>query len=285
MPNFPIVDSHVHLYDVARLSYPWMANVPQIGASHLPADFARACGPVEVDTIVFEEVDVAAGQSVAEARFVAELAQSDPRIRGIVASARMERGAAVREELDALAETGLLKGIRRLIQDQPDPEFCLRQNFVEAVRLLPGYGVAFDVCVRHPQLQNAIAFMRKCPDVRFVLNHLGKPGIKDGLVEPWKTQIREIARMPNVVCKISGVITEADHRHWTREQVRPYIEHCLNYFGFDRALYGGDWPVVELAGSYPQWVETLDWIVAGASEAERRMLYRDTAIRVYSLPA
>lgn len=190
---------------------------------------------------------------------------------------------AAREELDALAETGLLRGIRRLIQHRPDPEFCLRPDFIAGVRLLPEYDLVFDVCITHDQLPNAIAFMRQCPDVTFVLDHIGKPEIRTGLMQPWKDQITELAHMPNVNCKISGVLTEADHHAWTREQVRPYVAHCIESFGFDRIMFGGDWPVVELAGDLPGWVGIVDWIVGGCSQHEKQRLFRDNAIRVYRL--
>lgn len=284
MPDFPIVDSHVHLYDVGRFSYPWLAGVPAIAKSHLPADFDRARGAVAVERIVFAEVDVAEGQNIAEARFIAELAARDARIQGIIASARLERGEAVAEELDALAEIGPVRAIRRLIQTQRDPEFCLRPDFIAGVRMLARYSWPFDICVLHHQLPQVTELVRRCPEVSFVLDHIGKPGIKAGLVEPWQSRIAELARLSNVVCKISGVATEADHAHWTREQLRPYIEHCINQFGFDRAMFGSDWPVLDLAGTYIDWVGIVDWIVAAAAEHEKRKLFRDTAIRVYRLP-
>lgn len=284
MPDFPIVDSHVHLYDVGRLSYPWLAKVPAIAHSHLPVDFDRATAPVLVDRIVFAEVDVADGQAIQEAEFVAGLARTDARIQGSIACARVERGAAVEDELDRLAATKLLKAVRRLIQGR-DPGFCLQPGFVEGVQRLGRRGLPFDICVLHHQLPEAIELMRRCPNVEFVLDHIGKPGIKAGLVQPWKTQIREIAAMPNVVCKVSGVVTEADHGAWTRAQIAPYIEHVISSFGFDRVLFGGDWPVLALAGRYPDWVAAVDQVVSGASPDEQRKLYRDTAIRTYRLPA
>ncbi len=284
MPDFPIVDSHVHLYDPSRLSYPWLSAVPAIAKSHLPTDFDRARGAVAVERIVFAEVDVAAGQNIAEARFIAELAATDARIQGIIAAARLERGAAVAEELDALAKIGGVCAIRRLIQTQADPEFCLRPDFIAGVRLLARYSWPFDICVLHHQLPHVIELVRSCPEVSFVLDHIGKPGIKAGLVEPWQSRIAELARLPNVVCKISGVATEADHTDWTREQLRPYIEHCLTQFGFDRVMFGSDWPVIELAGSYTGWVGIVEEIVAAAAEPDKRKLFHDTAIRVYRLP-
>jgi L-fuconolactonase len=284
MPTFPIVDSHVHFYDTERFAYPWLSAAPSIRRSHLPADFDCARGEVFVDKIVFAEVDIEEGRNIDEARFVVALAAADPRIQGIVACARLERGPAVAEELDALAGLGKVRGIRRLIQTQPDPEFCLRPDFLAGIRLLPSYGWPFDICVLHHQLLPAMELVRRCPEVEFVLDHIGKPDIRTGLREPWRSRIAELARMPNVVCKISGVATEADHGDWTREQLRPYIEHCIERFGLDRVMFGGDWPVLELAGTYRDWVGIVDWIVADADEDEQRRLFRDTAIRVYRLP-
>jgi L-fuconolactonase len=121
--------------------------------------------------------------------------------------------------------------------------------------------------------------------VTFVLDHIGKPGIKHGLREPWWGQMRALAKLPNVVCKVSGVITEADHAAWTKAQVKPYVAHAIDCFGFDRVMYGSDWTVSELTHAYPAWVEILDEVVAGSSAAEIRKLYRDNAIRIYRLPA
>ena len=119
--------------------------------------------------------------------------------------------------------------------------------------------------------------------MQFVLDHIGKPGIRHGLTEPWKSQIRELSRLPNVVVKVSGVITEADHQHWKKEEVRPYVEHVLECFGFDRCMYGSDWTVSELSHAYPDWVAILDEITAPASEDEKRAFWRDTAISTYGL--
>ncbi|MGH7118834.1 MAG: amidohydrolase family protein [Acetobacteraceae bacterium] len=284
MPDFPIVDSHVHLYDTARFSYPWLKGVPAIAKSHLPADYDRASGAFAIERIVFAEVDVADGQNIAEARFVAELAARDARIQGIIACAHLERGEAVAEELDTLARIGRVRAIRRLIQTQPDPEFCLRPDFIAGVRLLARYAWPFDICVLHHQLPQVIELVRRCPEVHFVLDHIGKPGIKAGLVEPWQSRITELAHLPNVVCKISGVATEADHTSWSRAELRPYIEHCISSFGFGRVMFGSDWPVLELAGTYADWVGTVDWIVSAATEHEKRELFHDTAVRVYRLP-
>jgi L-fuconolactonase len=125
--------------------------------------------------------------------------------------------------------------------------------------------------------------VERCPDVRFVLDHIGKPAIKAGISDPWRQHMKELAGHQNVFCKISGVANEADHKSWTREQLTPYIAHAIECFGFDRSMYGGDWHVMELAIAYPEWVAIVDGVVAGASESEKRKLFRDTATHFYRL--
>ena len=283
MPDFPIVDAHVHLCNPQRLSYGWMKNAPSLDRLVLPEHLVKAAAPVEIDRFVFVEVDVDNPEHLAEAQWVEELSKSEPRLSGMVASLPLEKGKAVEPELDELLRHRSLRGIRRLIQDKPDPDFCIRPGFIEALKLLAPKDLVFDICIYHPQMPSAIEMVRRCPEVRFVLDHIGKPGIKAGLLDPLRQHVKTLAAMPNVHCKISGVITEADHRNWAREQLKPYILHAIDSFGFDRVMYGGDWHVLELAGTYPQWVEILDWAVAGASAAEKRKLFRDNAIRFYRL--
>jgi len=283
VPDFPIIDSHVHLTDPKRLGYAWTKNAPSLNRQVLPNDLMKAAAPVRIEKFVFVEVDVDFPQHVAEAQWVDGLAQGDPRLAGMVAALPLEQGKAVEAELDKLLHCKTLRGIRRLIQNQPDPDFCIRPDFVEGVKLLAAPNLVFDICIFHHHLPNAIKLVQQCPEVRFVLDHIGKPGIKAGISEPWRQHMKELAGLPNVTCKISGVTTEADHKSWTREQLKPYIAHAIESFGFQRVMYGGDWHVSELAGTYRQWVEVLDWVIEGATPAEKRKLYRDNAIRVYRL--
>ena len=283
MPDFPIIDAHVHLYDPARLSYSWMRGIPKLHRPHLLPDFDSARGVVEVERIIFAEVAADPGQHVAEARFIDRLARTDKRLCASVAHAPLENGSAVAADLETLAQIPTVRGIRRLIQGEPDPAFCLEPDFVAAVRLLPKHGFSFDICLKHFALAYGIELARRCPDTMFILDHIGKPDIRNGLREPWRSQMRELAKLPNVSCKLSGVITEADHTHWTRGQVRPYAEHALDCFGFERTMFASDWSVSSLTHDYPVWVEIVDAIVAGATDAEKRKLFRDTARRVYRL--
>jgi L-fuconolactonase len=284
LPDFPIVDTHVHLYDPNVLSYPWVAGVPLLNKAYLPEDYSRLSAGLEIEKLVFVEVDVADGQNLDEARWVAAQADRDPRIAGIVAAMPMERGTAIEAQLAQYATLPLARGVRRLIQHHVgEPGWCLRPPFVEAVQLLPRYGLSFDLCIFSPQLADTIELVRRSPETRFVLDHIGKPQIKAGIREPWWSEIAELAAEPNVFCKISGVVTEADHKAWTYDQVAPYVARAIECFGFDRSMFGSDWPVSELAVTFAGWVDLVDRVTVGASPAELRNLYRDTATAFYRL--
>ncbi len=283
MPNFPLVDTHVHLWDPGRLSYPWLAKCPAINKLHLPADYDVACGDVVVEQMVFLQCECHPAQFQHETQWVSQLAERDPRIRGIVSKAPLDNGPAVRGELDQLVQNPLVKGVRRVIESEPDLGFCLQSDFIAGVQLLAEFDFSFDICISHVQMANTIKMVSKCPGVRFILDHIGKPDIKNHLLDPWRDEMRELALMENVHCKISGLATEADHDDWTAEDLRPYIDHAIDCFGFGRVMYGGDWPVATLATGYPRWVQTLDDAVADASPVERRQLFHDNAIAFYRL--
>lgn len=283
MPDFPIVDTHLHLWNPlsGSIRYPWLASVPMLNRPHLIEDYCRACGPVQVAKMVFVQCECDPAQSLAEAEWVSEVARNEPRIRGIVAQAPLEKGDAVEVELARLAANPLVKGIRRLIQSEPDDAFCVRPEFVRGVKALPRHGFTFDLCIFHRQLGNTIELVRQCPEVQFVLDHIGKPDIKGGRLDPWRAELRELARMENVWCKLSGLATEADFATWTAADLRPYIDHVMECFGFDRVMFGGDWPVSTQASDYPRWVATLDDALRGCSDAELRKVYVSNAEEFY----
>jgi L-fuconolactonase len=283
MIDFPIIDSHIHLLDQKRFGYAWAAGAPKLDRDWTPDDLSAYAKPYEIEGFVFVEVDVDMPQYVDEAEWVESLSHEDKRVKGCVACLPLEKGAAIEGDMAKIAELSVIRGVRRLIQNQPDPDFVLKPAFLEALKLLPKYNLLFDICILHHQFPNTLAMVRNCPEVSFVLDHIAKPGIKAGLVEPWRQHIGEMAALPNVVCKLSGVTTEADHASWTDEQLRPYIDHVIESFGVDRVLYGGDWPVSELAGTYRQWVEVLDWATDDMTPVEKRKLFRDNAIKTYRL--
>ena len=282
MPDFPIIDTHLHLSDPSRISYPWINSAPALNRPFTIDDYREACGDVEVEAMVFMEVDPNVDDRQEEIDFVCEVAATEPRLKGMVAQAPLEQGAAIRPELENLANNPLIKGVRRLLQDE-DVDFCLGTSFIEGVRQLPDFGIPFDICIYHRHLANVVKMVQQCPDVQFILDHIGKPGIKDGLLEPWKSDLKDLAALPNVMCKISGMTTEADMENWTRDDLRPYFDHVIECFGFDRVVYGGDWFVASLATTYPRFIETLDWAVAGCSDEELKKLYRGNAQKFYRI--
>lgn len=283
MPAFPIVDTHLHIWDLTRLRYPWLANVPKLNRNHLIEDYRRACGPVQVAKMVFLQCECDFAQFQQEADWVTEVARQDPRIRGIVPWAPLEKGDAAEADLARLAANPLIKGIRRIIQFEADQEFCLQPGFVRGVQLLARHGLSFDICINHRQLANTLKLVRQCPNVRFVLDHIGKPDIKAGLLDPWRAELRELAALPNVWCKVSGLVTEADFEKWQPADLRPYLDHVLDCFGFDRVMFGGDWPVSTQATDYPRWVQVLDDVLAGASPDEQHRLYVRNAEQFYRI--
>ena len=284
MVSVPIVDAHVHLYDTRRFAYAWMKDVPKLNKPHLPADYRAAIGEAPVEQVVFVEVWIDTPHQMAEAKWVSGLFESVPELRGIVAAAALEDGAGAEGALARLAEMEHVKAVRRLIEFEADVDFCLQPGFVAGVTLLAKYDLGFDICVKHFQLANAVELVRRCPEVRFVLDHIGKPPIRAGAFDPWRADIRAMAALPNVCCKISGVITEADHDNWTREQVRPYLDHAIEAFGIDRVMFGSDWSVSELTHRYEEWVDIVEWTMSGSSESDMRKLFRDNAISFYRLP-
>ena len=173
-----VVDSHIHFWDPDHLQYEWLANVPPINRPYLPGDLLAAAKDVDLQKIVFVQADCASTQGIAEAEWVTSLAKDEPRIQGIVAFAPLEEGEAVRQHLQALSHIPLVKGVRRMIQSE-GPGFCLQPDFVRGVQMLPDFGYSFDLCIVHHQLGDAIRLVAQCPDVSFVLDHFGKPAVKD----------------------------------------------------------------------------------------------------------
>jgi predicted TIM-barrel fold metal-dependent hydrolase len=266
-----IVDSHVHLWDPRTFRMPWLDGDPILEKPFGPPEFDQASSGLNVEAIVYVQVDVTPGYGLLEARWAAERNPA-----AIVAWAPLEDGPVARSYLDALVQIDpRIKGVRRLIQSEPDPEFPLR--LIDGLRVLPEYGLSFDICIRNEQLARSIDMVRACPETQFVLDHLGKPGIKAHHLDPWRSEIEQLAGLPNVVCKVSGIVTEADHERWTADDLQPYVTHVLAAFGDDRVLFGGDWPVVNHAASYARWVATLREF----SSSPR--LWRDNARRVYRL--
>jgi L-fuconolactonase len=279
-----IVDAHVHLWNPQQFRLLWLDQEPALNKPFgLPEYPHQGAGNV-ITAMVYVEVDVAPQYALLEAQWAATQAAQDARLQGIVAAAPVEHGDRVRSYLAALQSIGpLIKGVRRNLQTETDPGFALQPDFVRGVRLLADYGFSFDICIRHHQLPMVVELVRQCPDTRFILDHMGKPAIKDHLLDPWREHLVQLAALPNAWCKISGLVTEADLQQWAPADLAPYLAHTLEVFGEDRVVFGGDWPVVLLASTYDRWVETLDSLTQYLSSEAKRKLWADNARHFYHL--
>jgi predicted TIM-barrel fold metal-dependent hydrolase len=233
---------------------------------------------------VFVEANCAPVESAREIAFVEELAVREPRIAATVAFVDLldERGRE--EALERVARSGRAVGVRHNIQGQP-AGFCLREEFVRGVQEVGGQGLTFDLCITANQLTEVTELVRRAPGTQFVLDHCGKPAIRDDAFEPWAADLTRFARQHgNVFCKVSGLFTEARPEQWTYDALHPYLDHVLHCFGPSRLMYGSDWPVVTLAGGAAAWNDLIGRFTAGWSDADRQRFYADNAIRFYGLP-
>jgi predicted TIM-barrel fold metal-dependent hydrolase len=277
-----IVDTHQHLWDKDLFHYAWLESLPRLNRSFRLSDYQEATRGLEIEKTVFVECDVDEQQVEDEVLHVLRLAdQPDSRIAGVVASGRPEKDG-FEAHLEKLRGQPKLKGIRRILHTHPD-ELGQGKTFIENVRKLEEYGLSFDICVLARQLPIAINLVSQCPGVTFVLDHCGVPQVKERVMHPWREHIQEIARFPNVQCKVSGLVAYADPANWKPDDLRPFVDHVLESFGWDRVMFGSDWPVCTLAAGYRQWVETLFSLTQAAGETNQTKLFRDNAIRAYRL--
>lgn len=278
----PFIDSHVHFWDRSALpSYLWLHEVPSIWHAHTPETLHAEADGETPDRIVFVECGAPA---LPEVYWIEQLAARDSRLAAIVARIAIDAGPATSAAIAELRKHPLVRGVRHHFEHEA-VDSCARPAFIAGVRQLPAAGLSFDICCKHPQLPAVIELVRQCPDTRFILDHAGKPAIRDACLDPWREHIEQLARFPNLVCKLSGLVTEADHQHWTIENLHPYVDHLLKTFGPARLLFGGDWPVAKLASSYPRWLATARALLAHLTPAEQHAIFHDNAVRTYRLPS
>lgn len=283
MLGFPIIDAHLHLWDPSLLRYPWLDEIKLLNRAYLSGDYLKESRDINIEKLVFVQCECIPSQYLKEVEWVTSLKNIEPRICGIISWAPVEKGELVRRDLEELYKNKLVKGIRRLIQFEKDMEFCLQPGFIKGVQTLADYDFSFDIGIAHFQMKNTIHFVRKCPGTSFILDHIGKPDIKNQLFDPWKTEIKELSKIGNVFCKISGLVNEANHKKWKVEDLKPYIDHVIDCFGFEKIIFGGDWPVLRLTAEYQQWIEALLEVVGNVRENDLKKLFYDNAIKFYKL--
>lgn len=274
-----LIDTHQHLWDLQRFPYAWCAGIPALNRNFTFDDYAAAASGLEITKTVFMECDVDDPHQLAEAQEVQRLADRHPLIAGIVASCRPEH-AGFEAQLDALLALPKLRGVRRVLHVVPDP-VSQQPRFRENVRRLARHQLTFDICALARQLPLARDLVDACPEVTFVLDHCGVPDVKGRAFEPWRTEITELARRPNLHCKVSGLVAYADRATWTTADLRPWVEHVVGAFGWDRLVWGGDWPVCTLSAPLSRWVAATHELFASATADERARVYHRNAERLY----
>ncbi|HEX2913120.1 MAG TPA: amidohydrolase family protein [Chloroflexia bacterium] len=273
------IDTHQHFWDLQKLDYPWM-NPEQkvIYRNFYPSDLQSELEANGVDGTV----TVQATHSEAETEWLLSLARSNSFIKGVVGWLDLT-APDLSERLEKMLALGPLRGVRHQVHDEPDTEWLLQPAVVNGLRTLAKRDIPYDLLLRPPHLKVLPALFEAVPDATWIIDHIAKPEIKAGIMEPWAEDIRRASAYPNVYCKVSGIITEADWANWSAAQIRPYFEVVLESFGPERLLFGSDWPVCLLAGSYSRVIQLVEELIASLSEGEKNKIWFENALRVYKL--
>jgi L-fuconolactonase len=290
MPNFPIIDTHLHIWDQTQLRYSAFAANPLFNHPYHIEDYQRDCGELDIEAMIFLECYAdfwdGGGQYIDEIKFVEREAARDPRIKGIVPMAPLEWGSKVEPMLRQMQKHPTVKGIRRIVEFDEDPRgLTLSDGFIEGVNLLSEFGWHFEVNVNHTQMDIVREFVMRVPEVPLILDHCGKPGIKEGAIDQYRDDVEFLARRKNLWIKLSDLPAEANVDHWTEADIRPFIAATLETFGPGRTIFAADYPILLQATTMTKWVDVLDCAFAelGLSQTEIRSIYRDNANDFYRL--
>lgn len=279
-----IIDSHVHFWNIEKFNYPWLDFAQSINKTMQPDNLYNVCP--SLSGLIFVQSDCDTLQALQEVDWVNSLRNNSliP-ILGIVAYAAIENGNTIKSYLEQLLLKPNVVGIRRSIQNEPN-FLWNNSNYIDGMLLASNLGLTIDICAMQNQLDQLFPLLKLAckenPSIKIVLDHMGKPNIKNNQFEEWKNSISKIAELPNVYCKISGLVTEADWLNWCSEEITPYIKYVLNVFGIDRCLYGGDWPVVNLAGGYQKWFSYL-FSTFGDDKKFQRKVLSENSLHFYNL--
>ena len=273
------IDAHHHFWNYEPVEYGWIDDsMKAIQRDFMPEELQEEIATAGVDGVV----SVQARQSLAETEWLLRLAAKYDFIKGVVGWVELV-SPKVGAELERFAANRKLKSVRHVVQAEPDEKFILRGDFNRGIRELKKLSLVYDILIFERQLPQAIQFVDAHPSQVFILDHLAKPRIKDGLFEPWNKNLRELAKRPNIYCKVSGLVTEADYATWTDAQLQPYLNAALEAFGPRRLMFGSDWPVCLVTCGYARWHQLVTSWVAGLSPDERPRVLGGTAAEAYKL--
>jgi L-fuconolactonase len=276
------IDAHHHVWDLAVRDQPWTADLPGLHRSFDLAELRPSLLAHGVDaTVVVQTITVAD-----ETPELLALATREPLVAGVVGWVDLTAPDVADRLAVLLAQSGHLVGIRHQVQGEPDPRWLCRDDVRRGLAAVAAAGLVYDLLVVPPQLPAAIETVAALPELTFVLDHAGKPTIASGGgLASWRSDIRVLAALPNVAVKLSGLITEADHATWTVDQLRPYVHTLLDAFGADRVMFGSDWPVCLLAGSYDDVIAAAEVLTGGLDAAEQAAVFGRTAAHWYRIEA
>jgi L-fuconolactonase len=273
------IDAHHHLWKFDAKEYGWIDEEMRVlRRDFLPADLQQEMATAGISGAVA----VQARQTVEETRWLLELAGQNAFMKGVVGWVPLA-DPNVGAVIERFAANPKLRGIRHVLQDEPDENHMLRADFNRGIRELARHNLTYDILIFERHLPQTIRFVDQYPNQKFVVDHLAKPRVRYKAISPWREHMHELAKRPNVYCKISGLATEADHKKWTEEQLQPYIYTVLEAFGAKRAMFGSDWPVCLLAIGYQRWVSIVGKAAARLSIAEQQWLWAETAVEAYGL--
>lgn len=272
------IDAHQHFWRYSEAEYPWIPKGSPLHRDWLPRDFEAVAKPVGIDGSVV----VQARETLEESRWLLTLADESPSIRGVVGWVDL-RSEKVGEDLAVLSKHKKFVGVRHVVQSQP-ADFMLQPDFLRGLGELHAFNLTYDLLLFPKHLPSAVKVAQKFPHQRFVLDHIAKPMIRAGMMQPWQKDLAELAKNQNVFCKISGLVTEAKMPGWKKEDFRPYLDAVLTAFGEDRVMFGSDWPVCLLAGSYAEAQGIVADYFQEFSEEARRKFFAETAAKFYRLP-
>lgn len=273
------IDTHQHFWKYSPEEYPWIGEGMEVLAQdRLPSDLK----PLLAEQGIEGTVAVQARQVIEETEALLAMADEYDFIRGVVGWVDL-RNPNVEEQLDRFRDKGKMAGVRHVVQDESDPKFVLREDFVRGIGKLKTYDLVYDILIFPHQLPSTIELVREFPEQVFILDHIAKPYIKDQKVSPWDSDIKKLAFHENVSCKISGMVTEADWHNWTIEDFTPYMEVVLEAFGSDRLTIGSDWPVCTLAGQYGNVINIAAEFISNLSDNEQMAIWEDNPERIYGL--
>ena len=274
-----IIDSHQHFWQIEKFNYEWMSAADKIlYRDFLPAGFEQ----VLKEKGVTKSVAVQAHQSIAEARWLLELSDQYDFIAGVVGWVDLQ-GEKLMEQLDELTKHPKFKGVRHVVQDEPDDDWIIRPKVIKGIKSLAKYGLSYDILVFPRHLFYTKTLVEQCPEIKFVIDHLAKPPIAKGEIKQWANDINKLAKFPNVYCKLSGMVTKASHQTWTAKDLQPFANVVLESFGAERVMFGSDYPVCLLAASYQTVFETYQSFLQHLSQTEQDLILGGNAQKFYSL--